>query len=138
MTTKCYIADYDHKIMRLKSMLQKYDRDPYLQIIDDTKQNERNEEAVKENVYLKYYLQNINNHLDEILNQPGISDEELQNLEKDHKEILKMINKISKDVNTANKHICSHSQPCNKPNNINIHINSREIGNASHSFDSDL
>lgn len=123
MTTKCYVADYDNKIMRLKNMLQKFNGQSH-----SLEDNINHTDMVKqENLSLKYYLQNINDHLDDMLNQPGMSDEELQNLEKDHKEILSMMNGISRDVNVANKHLCSSHKPCNTPNNINIHINSREI-----------
>lgn len=150
MTTKCYIVDFDKKINNYKKLLHDTRNSIYNQYVspngynidEQTYRNKQHDENSNDNHNLKIYLESINKYLDEILNMPGISDEEIYNINNDQKEILSMIDNITLDL----KNIKKKSDNCVKDNksnkrkenivkddslsNITININSGEKKNT--------
>ena len=151
MTTKCYIVDFDRRINNYKKLLDSTKNSIYNQYVlpydydIDSKvknyTNTRNHEYSND-TNLKLYLESINKYLDEILNMPDISDEEIHNINNDQKEILNMMDNITSDLrNIENKsQNCvkenepdKRKQPINNndiPSNITININSGEKKNT--------
>lgn len=128
MPSKCYIVDYDNKINQYRQLLgqmakSQYSRDSAYKIpnfyIDD--QND-----------LKNKLQEIDNYLDEMLQTPGMSDEDIYNLRKDQNDILEMTEEISDNLQNLEKNI---DESCN--NNSNANINFKNTMNDSNNHKTD-
>jgi hypothetical protein len=101
MTTKCYIVDYDRKISNYRDMLHKinnYDKSLYNEIYNEDDSNEKYKTQLNEKNTLHQYLNNINEYLDEMLESPGMTDEDIYNLKKDQREVIDSINDIGKSI----------------------------------------
>ena len=95
MTTKCYIVSYDNKLDKYRKLLSSMNQSLY-QRYPQYKDETQND--MSDNLSMRRYLKNIDNYLDEILNNPDISDEEIYNVKKDQAEILKSIDSITDNI----------------------------------------
>lgn len=101
MSTKCYIVDYDRKIDKFKNLLNDTHNSVYNNLYYNKFNNDNSYFSDKKNY--KLYLDNINNYLDEILNMPGMTKEDIYNIKNDQNEIVESINTISNELNRFDK-----------------------------------
>lgn len=145
MTTKCYIVDYDNRINKFKQLLQENQKqieldnklNIYNDIISDNDNKINNDikynQLLLQNNSFKnsqksiHYLNNIEQHLDDILSIPGLSDEDIYNIKKDQEEIYKTLDNINNEIDSINnKSDSCNTNNVNKTPTINININNRE------------
>lgn len=103
MTTKCYIVDYDKKINNYRNILNKMNRQEDSLYYDIYKQDnfiEKYNKQLNDQYVLNQYMNNINDYLDELLESPGMTDEDIYNLKKDQEDIIKSIDDIGQSIST--------------------------------------
>lgn len=113
---KCYVLDYDNKINRYKELLHSFNNISFNSLNSHQINN-----ILTEKQNLKNYLKSINAYLDDILSSPEISDEEIYNIQQDHREILSKLDDINSEINNLENSI-NHSDKTKKytlekPNN---------------------
>lgn len=124
MPSKCYIVDYDNKINQYKELLNQIPTSYY----DDEVKNAHKREQCD----LKNNLIDIENYLDEMLETPGMSDEDIYNLRKDQNEILEMTDELSKNIHNLEKNVdscCDESETKNISSNISVNKNDNNNNN---------
>ena len=124
MPSKCYIVDYDNKINQYKQLLNQIPTSYYDDEVKNTHMTDQYE--------LKNNLIDIENYLDEMLQTPGMSDEDMYNLRKDQNDILEMTDDLSKNIHNLEKSVhscCDESETKNISGNISVNENDSKNNN---------
>lgn len=116
---KCYIANFDNRVNKYEELLaQLAQRKIVSQLTVQNQYPEQISQLQRENEELRRYLGLIDNYLDEVLETPGMSDEDIFNLKRDQKDIIEMLDELQK----VNGKITS-SREIAKPTNTNLGAN---------------
>ena len=121
---KCYIANFDNRVNKYEELLaQLAQRKIVSQLTVQNQYPEQISQLQRENEELRRYLGLIDNYLDEVLETPGMSDEDIFNLKRDQKDIIEMLDELQK-VNgkiTSSREIAKPTKT-NLGANTHIHI----------------
>lgn len=128
MPSKCYIVDYDNKINQYKQLLgqmarSQYSRDSAYKIPNFYRDDQHD---------LKNKLEEIDNYLDEMLQTPGMSDEDIYNLRKDQNDILEMTEEISDNLQNLEKNM---NECCDDNSNAKVSSKNTIKDNNYHNAD---
>jgi hypothetical protein len=116
---KCYVANFDNRVNKYEELLsQLAQRKIVSQLMVQNQYPEQINQLQRENEELRRYLGLIDNYLDEVLETPGMSDEDIFNLRRDQKDIIEMLDELQK----VNGKITS-SKEIAKPTNTNLGAN---------------
>ena len=116
---KCYVANFDNRVNKYEELLsQLAQRKIVSQLMVQNQYPEQINQLQRENEELRRYLGLIDNYLDEVLETPGMSDEDIFNLRRDQKDIIEMLDELQK-VNGK----ISSSKEIAKPTNANLGAN---------------
>jgi len=94
MAQKCYVATFDKRINQYEELLKQIQHHKMYSELTNRDNSERLAHLEEENTQLKKYLGYINLYLDEVLETPGMSDEDLYNLKRDQKEVIEMLDEL--------------------------------------------